>query len=134
MAETKINIGDKKTKKTYNKTLTEQQLDALKGKKIGDIIKGDVFELEGYEFEITGGSDSAGFPMRKDVQGPNRKRILITGGVGMKKGNRHGMRKRKLVAGNTIYENTAQINFKVIKTGKNPIEAPKEEVSEEKSE
>ncbi|MGM5481460.1 MAG: 30S ribosomal protein S6e [Nanobdellota archaeon] len=131
MAETKVNIGDKKTKKTYNKTLSEEQMNQFIGKKIGDTIKGDILELQGYEFEIMGGSDSTGIPMRRDVMGPTRKRILITGGVGMKKGDRKGMRKRKLVAGNTIHEKTAQINLKVTKQGKDPIEAPKEEESSE---
>ncbi|MFP4118470.1 MAG: 30S ribosomal protein S6e [Candidatus Woesearchaeota archaeon] len=134
MAETKVNIGDKKTKKTYNKTLSEDQMNQIIGKKIGDKIKGESLELPGYEFEVVGGTDSAGFPMRKDVQGKTRKRILITGGVGMRKKERAGMRKRKLVAGNTIHENTAQINLKVTKQGKDPIEAPKEEASEEKQE
>ncbi|MGM5480465.1 MAG: 30S ribosomal protein S6e [Nanobdellota archaeon] len=132
MAEMKINIGDKKTKKTYNKTLTEEQTNSFIGKKIGDVIKGDVVDLSGYEFEIMGGSDSSGLPMRKDVQGPNRKKVLITGGVGLKKGDRKGVRRRKLVAGNTVHENTSQINLKVTKQGKNPIE-PKEEESKEDS-
>ena len=134
MAETKVNIGDKKTKKTYNKTLSEDQLNQLVGKKIGDTVKGDILELTGYEFEIVGGTDSTGIPMRKDVQGKTRKRILITGGVGMRKGDRKGMRKRKLVAGNTIHEDIAQINLKVTKQGKDPIEPPQEESSEQKEE
>ena len=127
MADTKVNIGDKKTKKTYNKTLSEEQLNQFVGKKIGDTIKGDVLELAGYEFEIVGGSDSTGLPMRKDIQGPNRKKVLITGGVGMRKQDRKGVRLRKLLAGNTIHEGTSQINLKVTKQGKEPIEAPKEE-------
>ena len=133
MTEMKVNIGDKKTKKTYNKSLSEEQMNSFIGKKIGDVIKGDVIDLSGYEFEIMGGSDSSGLPMRKDVQGPNRKKILITGGVGLKKGDRKGVRRRKLVAGNTVHEKTSQVNLKVTKQGKNPIE-PKEESSEEKSE
>lgn len=132
-AETKVNIGDGKNKKTYNKTLSEEQLQSLIGKQIGDTVNGDVLELAGYEFEITGGSDSTGHPMRKDVHGPTRKRILIANGVGMKKDDRKGTRKRKLLAGNTIHENTAQINLKVTKRGKDPIEAPPEESSENES-
>ena len=131
MAEKKVNIGDSKTKKTYPKTLSEEQFSSFIGKKIGDTVKGDDFELAGYEFEITGGSDATGVPMRRDVLGPNRKRILITEGVGLKTGDRKGVRRRKLVAGNTVHEATAQVNLKVSKWGKNPIEPVKEEETSE---
>ena len=124
MAEIKLNIGDSKAKKTFNKTVEEVSM--LYGKKIGDVIKGELIELPGYELEIRGGSDASGFPMRKDVQGTARKRILIVGGVGLRKTKYKGSRIRKLVAGNTIYEKTSQINLKVTKWGKDPIEKPAE--------
>lgn len=133
MAETKINIGDKKTQKTYNKVLTPEQLTALSGKKIGETFKGDLIDLPGYEIEICGGSDNAGFPMRKDVNGTGRKKILIVGGVGLNKTKYKGSKIRKMVSGNTVGENTAQINTKVTKWGKDPIE-PVEEAAEEKAE
>lgn len=132
MAEIKINIGDSKAKKTYNKTVEE--ISVLYGKRIGDVIKGELIELPGYELEIRGGSDASGFPMRKDVQGTARKRILIVGGVGLRKTKYKGSKIRKLVAGNEIYEKTAQINLKVTKWGKDPIEKPAEpEAKEEES-
>ena len=124
MAEIKLNIGDSKAKNTFNKTVEEVSM--LYGKKIGDVIKGELIELPGYELEIRGGSDASGFPMRKDVQGTARKRILIVGGVGLRKTKYKGSRIRKLVAGNTIYEKTSQINLKVTKWGKDPIEKPAE--------
>lgn len=128
MAETKINIGDKKTQKTFNKTLTEEQLTALSGKKLGETIKGDLIGLPtGYELVIQGGSDSAGFPMRRDVNGIARKKILIVGGVGLRKTKYKGNKIRKMVAGNTINSTTAQINCKVTKWGKEPIEPPTSE-------
>jgi len=133
--EIKVNIGDSKTKKTYNKTLTEEQVIPLIGKKIGNIVKGDSLELPaGYELEIRGGSDNAGFPMRKDVNGSVRKKILIVGGVGMKNHGRKGLKLRKMVTGNTISEQTSQINLKVVKWGKEPIEKPEEPKSDESSE
>ena len=132
MAEIKVNIGDSKTKKTYNKTLSPEQLAGLSGKKIGETIKGELVGLpKGYELEIRGGSDASGFPMRKDLDGQNKKRILIVGGVGLRKTKYKGMKVRKLVAGNTIYEKTSQINLKVTKWGKEPIEKPAEEPKEE---
>ncbi|MBN1175862.1 30S ribosomal protein S6e [Candidatus Woesearchaeota archaeon] len=130
--EIKVNIGDAKTKKTYNKTLTEENITPLIGKRIGDIVKGESLELPaGYELEVRGGSDNAGFPMRKDVTGSGRKKILIVGGVGMKNQGRKGLKLRKMVAGNTIGEKTAQINLKVVKWGKEPIEKVEEPAAEE---
>jgi small subunit ribosomal protein S6e len=131
MAETKLNIGDSKSKKTYNKTLTPEQLTALVGKKIGETFKGDIVDLPGYELEIKGGSDASGFPMRKDVNGINRKKILIVGGVGLNKTKYKGNKIRKMVSGNTVIETTSQINAKVTKWGKEPIEKPAEEATEE---
>ena len=133
MAEFKINIGDPKSKKTIQKDAAEDVAKQLVGKRIGDSFKGEILDLPGYEFEITGGSDSSGFPMRKDVQGISRKKILIVKGIGIRK-NRDGRKVRRSVAGNTVFENTAQINVKVVKAGKTPLfEEPKEEVAEQET-
>lgn len=133
MAEIKLNIGDSKTKKTYNKTLTEEQLESLFGKKIGDTISGDLFELPGYELELMGGSDKTGTPMRKDVAGFAPKKVLIVGGVGLRKNKRAGRKVRVRVAGNTVYERTSQLNVKVTKWGKDPIEPVAEEPAAEEA-
>lgn len=132
MAEFKIVISDKG--KSMQKEVKEAAAAQFMGKKIGEKVGGDAFELTGYEFEITGGSDHCGFPMRKDVNGTKRKKILSISGVGLhvkKKGNRI----RKTVAGNTVHERTAQINLKVLKAGAGNLfeatapegETPKEE-------
>ncbi len=91
--------------------------------------------MEGFEFELRGGSDDAGFPMRRDVTGAERKKILITTGLG-NKAKRKGMRKRKSVAGNTVYENTVQLNLYVTKEGKTSLfeEAKTEEEAPAKEE
>ncbi len=130
--EFKLNIGSPKDKKTYKKEIKDDMCSVFLGKKIGDKIAGDHIDLKGYEFIITGGSDFCGFPMRRDVEGTNRKRILINSGVGIKKKKRKGIRLRKTVAGNTIYEKTVQINLKIVKYGSEPIEPKQEEKTEEK--
>lgn len=139
MAEIKLNISQKgKTKK-----VVVEDAKFLQGKKLGEKFKGEGIDMPGYEFEISGGSDAAGFPMRNDVEGSNRKKVLIASGVGLRKKPRKGYRVRKTVAGNTIYDKTAQINLKVLKVGKPDIfaevkeapaegtEAPTEEKKEE---
>jgi small subunit ribosomal protein S6e len=127
--EIKLNIGDPKSKRTITKTVVDNATEVFLDKKIGDKLFGDSFDLAGYEFEITGGSDNAGFPMRRDVKGIARKRILMVKGVGLR-ANVRGRKVRKSVAGNTVYSKTAQINLKVLKHGSAPLFAPKEEKKE----
>jgi small subunit ribosomal protein S6e len=133
MAEIKLNIGDPKSKKTLTKAIVDNAADTFMNKKIGDKVHGDSFDFPGYEFEITGGSDNAGFPMRKDVKGTMRKKILLVKGVGLR-GNTKGRKVRKSVAGNTVYAKTAQINLKVLKHGSTPLFAAAEEKKEAKKE
>jgi len=117
MAEFKIVLNDAKTGKSFQRELKDNDADFLIGKKIGDSINGETMDLAGYEFEMTGGSDKCGFPMRKDVRGATRSKILAVEGVGLRK-TRKGMRKRKTVCGNTIDSGIVQINMKIIKYGK----------------
>jgi len=101
------------------------------GLKIGDTFSGDVIGLEGYELVIRGGSDTAGFPMRRDVQGLARKRIYTTKGIGVKV-KKKGERVRKTVRGNTISERISQVNVLITKIGKEDMfaEAKPEEAAE----
>lgn len=87
----KLNIGHKG--KSWKLELADE---GLSGKSVGDTIKGDDVksELAGYELLITGGSDNAGFPMFKEVDGVGLKRVLLTKGKGMRE-TKAGLRKRK---------------------------------------
>ncbi|TKJ16976.1 30S ribosomal protein S6e [Candidatus Woesearchaeota archaeon B3_Woes] len=144
MADFKLTIADPKTGKCVQRELKSPEANILIGKKIGDKIEGKSIGLEDYEFELTGGSDYCGFPMRRDVQGANRKRILAVEGVGIKK-KAKGIKQRKTVCGNTIQDKIVQINFKILKQGKENLfqakgeepkkeEKPKEETKAEKKE
>ena len=125
MVEFKLVIGDPKSGKCYQKVVSEQNAASLVGKKIGDHIKGEAFDMTGYEFEISGGADYCGFPMRKDIEGPVRKKILLVKGVGIRNKDA-GIRRRKTICGNTIHEKISQVCLKVLKEGKKPLEEPKE--------
>ncbi len=130
MVKFKVVISDPKSGKSFQKEVDSTEVTSFKRKKIGDKVEGKALGYDGYEFEITGGSDTSGFPMRRDVDGIARKRILIVSGVGLRE-TRKGTRRRKLVRGNTISLNTAQINMKVVKYGKSSLDTEKkEEVSE----
>lgn len=99
------------------------------GRKIGDKFKGQEIsqDLEGYDMEITGSSDKAGFPGKKDEEGHTLRGVLLTKGFSCwtePKGLRKhpvkmadGVRLRKTVRGNTLSRDTIQINLKVLKAG-----------------
>ena len=125
MAEFKLVIGQKDGK-SVQKELKGNEADVLLGLKLGDKVSGDVLGLHGYEFQITGGSDKAGFPMRRDVNGTLRQRIFSTKSMGLKT-SRHGEKQRKSFSGNTIFEGTAQVNVLILKNGSKPLMEPKAE-------
>ncbi len=120
--EFKVVISDPKTGKAYQKTVEGANANRLIGKQIGDVISGTVVELPpDYELKITGGTDKDGFPMRPDLPGSGRKRLLLSGGVGFRPKEK-GLRRRKTVRGRVISKDTMQINMKVVKHGKIPLE------------
>jgi small subunit ribosomal protein S6e len=101
----------------------ETESEALVGKSLGDKADGKEIkaELEGYEMEIKGGSDQAGFPMYKEVEGIGLKRVLFSKGWGMHDKTK-GLRLRKTVRGKTISPAVSQINLMVIKEGGKKLE------------
>jgi len=132
MVDLRIVVSDPKTGKSVQREVKEEGVRQFFGLKLGDKVKGDLLGLEGYEFTLTGGSDDAGFPMRRDVQGVARKAILTTGGVGIRKNLGRGQKIRKTVAGNTVGVQTAQLNLKIEKMGKEDLfPKPAEEKKEE---
>ena len=127
----KLNISDKG--KAWK---IETESEALVGKSLGDVFDGKEIkpELEGYELEITGGSDNAGFPMSKDVEGLGLKGVILKKGWGMKD-NREGLRLRKTVRGKILSSTTALVNLKVLKAGnKSLADIFPEQVKQEKKE
>lgn len=83
------------------------------GLKIGDRISGELIGLKNVELEIRGGSDNSGFPMRPDIPGGVKKRVLLSNPPGFHPRKR-GERRRKIVRGNTITEDIVQINTVII--------------------
>ncbi len=116
----KLVISDPETGKARQVELGRPEAEVLIGKRIGDVIDGDLIGFKGYKFRITGGSDADGFPMRPDVPGPRRVRLLLSGGVGYNPPER-GVRRRKTVRGDTISEEIVQINMVVVEKGERPL-------------
>ncbi|MBC7115166.1 MAG: small subunit ribosomal protein S6e [Archaeoglobi archaeon] len=121
MVEFKVVISDPKTGRAYQVEISEPQANVFIGKKIGETVEGDAIGLPGYVLEITGGSDKDGFPMRRDIPGAVRRRVLLSGPPGYHP-KRKGARKRKTVVGNTISPSIVQINTKIVKRGRKKIE------------
>ncbi len=112
----KIVIADTKSGKSYGVEVPKEKEAALLGKKIGDKVEGGAFGAEGYELQITGGSDASGFPMRRDVSGPRRVGVVLSSGTGFcTKGK--GMREKRNVRGNIISDQIVQVNSKVLQAG-----------------
>ncbi len=123
----KINISEK-TGKTYHLELESEE---LVGKELHNKIEGKDLsgDLSGYEFEISGASDSAGFTALESVEGTGLKKVLLNYGKGMHKRPKRegkkkvsnpkpkGLRMRKTVRGKVISPAIVQINLKVLKEG-----------------
>ncbi|MFQ3275591.1 MAG: small subunit ribosomal protein S6e [Candidatus Nanohaloarchaea archaeon] len=91
------------------------------GKQIGEEFDGGIIGLEGYTLKITGGTDRQGFPMRKSIEGAERKKVLLEGGAGIQE-DEEGVRRRKSVRGNTVSGEIEQLNTKVVEEGSKSIE------------
>jgi len=104
----------------------------LLGLQLGNETDAAIVGLSG-KLKLTGGSDKSGVPMRDDIHGAARKRVLLSKGVGLQAAET-GQRMRKLMRGNTVSEEIYQINCKF--DGELPVEAPAErcrESTEEKT-
>ncbi|MCK5772736.1 MAG: 30S ribosomal protein S6e [Thermoplasmata archaeon] len=121
MVEFKAVIADTKNGKAYNTVVTGQHANRLLGMSIGDEFDGLFVSLPGYKLMITGGSDKDGFPMRRDLPGQVRKRIMLSGGTGFHPVT-GGQRRRKHLRGNKVSADIVQLNIKVTSFGPRPIE------------
>lgn len=110
MVTYKVIISDPKTGKSEASEVKDANAQFLVGRKIGEVIDATSIGLTG-KIMITGGSDKAGFPMRADTLGGGKNYVLLTGGAGYRS-KEEGVKKRKLVRGNTITEETYQVNAK----------------------
>ncbi|MDV3278425.1 MAG: 30S ribosomal protein S6e [Nitrososphaerales archaeon] len=111
MAQFKLVVSDSKTRKAESKEVKDAEAQPFVGRKLGEVVDASSIGLG--KVKITGGSDRAGFPMRSDVLGGGKKYVLLTAGVGFHS-DVEGVKKRRLVRGNTITEEIYQVNVKKV--------------------
>lgn len=113
MAKFQLIVSDPTAKTSKAATIEGAKAQALVGKSIGDEIDGKLLGIGNMKLKITGGTDKDGIPMRFDIQGAAKKRAILSGGVGFRPKD-NGERRRKLVRGRQVGEDTLQVNSVLI--------------------
>ncbi len=116
----KLVISEPNTGKSHQVEISKDKESLFIGRKVGETIEGGAIGASGYTLKLTGGSDTAGFPIRPDVTGPRRVKVLLTGGAGYNS-PAHGAREKRLVRGNLISDEIMQINCVVVTPGEKPL-------------
>jgi small subunit ribosomal protein S6e len=133
MAKFKVIISDPEKGGSKTVELEETRATPFIGRRIGEVVDGSIVDLSGYKVQITGGSDKDGFPMRPNVHGGVRRKIILSGGVGFNPQD-DGARRRKTVRGNVITDEIVQINMKIVEKPKKPKEPKESKKAKEKTE
>jgi len=126
MAKFKVIVSDPETGTSKAVELEETRAAPLIGRKIGEVVDGSIVDLPAHKIQITGGSDKDGVPMRANVHGGGRRKVILSGGTGFNP-KKEGERKRKTVRGNIITDEIVQINAKIIEKPQKPAESKKEQ-------
>ncbi|MGA2784745.1 MAG: 30S ribosomal protein S6e [Candidatus Bathyarchaeia archaeon] len=114
MAKFKLIVSDPSTGKSSVSEVEGARAQALIGRSLGEVIDGSVLGITHGKALISGGCDKNGIPMRADVHGGAKKYIVLSSGPGFRS-TRHGERRRKLIRGRIISDETFQINFRLQK-------------------
>ena len=121
MVDFKAIVNDVKTGKSYNVAVSGHHANSLIGVNIGEVVDGVFVGLPGYKVKITGGSDGDGTPMRADLPGNKRVKLLLSDGKGFHEVY-HGERKRTAIRGSAISAEIVQINMCIAEYGPKSIE------------
>jgi small subunit ribosomal protein S6e len=125
MAKFKVIVSDPMSGASKVLELEEARASPFISKKLGETLDGAVVDLPAHKIQLMGGSDKDGVPMRSNVHGGIRKAVVLSGGAGFK-AKEKGARKRKVVRGDVITDEIAQINVKITErpAGAAPIPKP----------
>jgi len=92
-------------------------------KRIGAEVEADTLgpEFKGYVFQVAGGNDKQGFPMKQGVLTNGRVRLLLKKGQSCYGPKRTGCRKRKSVRGCIVGPDLSVIHLNLVKKGDEDI-------------
>ncbi len=113
MAKFKVIVSDPQAGTSKVVEVEEARAAPFIGRRIGETMDGAIVDMPATKVKILGGSDKDGVPMRPNVHGGVRRRVVLSGGVGFN-AKRGGERKRKAVRGNIITDEIVQINMKLV--------------------
>src|SRR5665647_106952 len=113
MAKFKIIVSDPQAGTSKVVELEEARAAPFIGRRLGETLDGSAVDLPAHTVQILGGSDKDGVPMRGNVHGGVRRRVVLSGGAGFSP-KKKGERRRKTVRGNVITDEIAQINMKIV--------------------
>jgi len=122
MAKFKVIVSDPQSGTSKVVELEEARAAPFIGRRLGETLDGSAVDLPAHTVQILGGSDKDGVPMRGNVHGGVRRRVVLSGGAGFSPKN-SGERKRKTVRGNVITDEIVQINMKIVERPAKPAEA-----------
>ena len=128
MAKFKVIVSDPEAGTSKVVELEEARAAPFIGRRLGETIDGSAVDLPAHTVQILGGSDKDGVPMRGNVHGGVRRRVVLSGGAGFK-AEKKGERRRKTVRGNIITDEIAQINMKIVERPAKPAEAKPEQAA-----
>ena len=128
MAKFKVIVSDPQVGTSKVVELEESRAAPFIGRKLGETLDGSVVDLPAHTIQILGGSDKDGVPMRGNVHGGIRRRVVLSGGAGFK-AKKSGERKRKTVRGDIITDEIVQINLKIVERPAKPVEAKPEQAA-----
>jgi small subunit ribosomal protein S6e len=128
MAKFKVIVSDPQSGTSKVVELEEARASPFIGRRLGETLDGSAVDLPAHTVQILGGSDKDGVPMRGNVHGGVRRRVVLSGGAGFIPKN-SGERKRKTVRGNVITDEIVQINMKIVERPAKPAEAKTEQTA-----
>ncbi|MCX6773959.1 MAG: 30S ribosomal protein S6e [Candidatus Micrarchaeota archaeon] len=125
-----LNIGTKNGK-TYQVDVPAEKESFLAGKRVNEEVDAGFIGLAGWTIKLTGGSDKSGVPMRHDVHGQRKEKILLSSGPGYKP-DRKGARAKKTVRGDTYNQEIVQVNAVATAEGSVAIDTVAKKIEKKK--
>lgn len=114
-------VGDPDTGDSYQFDVEDQAGNRFVGKELGEDVDGSAVGLDGYSLRLTGGSDTAGRPMREDVAGPNLTEVMLAERSAGYDPDREGERRRVTVRGREVTDEIVQINATISGRGETSV-------------